>query len=466
MAFFTKDALHHYIENHGFIIGDYSYGSPQIHYWKNRSARLTIGRFCSIAGGVNLFMGGNHRSAWTTTYPFAVVLESAPIWLDPIQLPPADEYELTSGNIVIGNDVWIGQSATIMSGVTIGDGAIIAAHAVVTRDVPPYGVVGGNPAKLLKKRFDEKTIERLLRLGWWDWAIDDVRRAAPLMSTENVQAFLDHSEAVRSGMDDQSKNVTMQIPPSNFQPNEARDLYLDLLIKSISNTIYGDANTGPWRSAEYDPEARRTGSDWPSVAHSMIGVERLGNVRSLAERVIKERVPGDMIETGVWRGGACILMRGVIKAYGVTDRRVYLADSFQGLPPPDPDSFPADVGQTAHTFTQLAVSRAEVEANFRAYDLLDDKLTFLEGWFKDTLSTLSDSVKFALVRLDGDYYESTIQAMEALYPKLSIGGFVIVDDYGTWPSCRQAITDYRRAHDIADAIENIDGAGVYWRKSV
>ena len=464
MAFFTKDALRHYVENHGFSIGEYSYGSPQIHYWKNLRARLVIGRFCSIAGGVNLFMGGNHRSAWTTTYPFAVVLESTPIWTDSVPLPPADEYELTGGDITIGNDVWIGQSATILSGVTIGDGAIIGAHAVVTKDVPAYGIVAGNPARLQKKRFDENTIGRLLRLAWWNWSIDAIRDAAPLMSMENVQAFLDHSEGVRSRQTASLDPDRSAISAISSGVSEARSLYLDLLIKSISNTIYGDANTGPWRSAEYDAEARRTGSDWPSVAHSMIGVERLGNVRALAERVIREGVPGDMIETGVWRGGACILMRGVLKAYGVTDRRVYLADSFQGLPPPDPDSFPADIGQTAHTFTQLAVSRADVEANFKAYDLLDDKLTFLEGWFKDTLSTLPGSVKFAVMRLDGDYYESTIQAMEALYPKLSPGGFVIVDDYGTWPSCRQAISDYRHAHGIDEVIEQIDGAGVYWQK--
>jgi O-methyltransferase len=246
--------------------------------------------------------------------------------------------------------------------------------------------------------------------------------------------------------------------------SSVESLYLDLLIKCISNTIYGDGNKGEWRPAAYDPEARRQGTDWPEVAHSMIGGLRLTNLCDLARLVLSENIPGDFIETGVWRGGACILMRGVLKAYNDASRRVFCADSFEGLPLPDADHYPADAGQMAHKIKYLAVSKDQVEENFRRYDLLDNQVIFLKGWFKDTLPKIPTE-QLALIRLDGDLYESTIQALDNLYPKLSIGGFVLVDDYGSWPNCRQAIHDYRDAHGIKDPIVSVDTSGVYWRRT-
>jgi O-methyltransferase len=245
---------------------------------------------------------------------------------------------------------------------------------------------------------------------------------------------------------------------------QGAEMYIDLLIKCISNTIYGDANRGDWRPREYDADARRQGADWPELAHSMIGILRLENIRDLMKIVLRELIPGDLIEAGVWRGGACILMRGILKAYNERARTVYVADSFQGLPPPDPEHYPADSGQIIHTFDYMAVSRQTVEANFRAYDLFDEQVAFVEGWFKDTLPHL-EAQKFALIRLDGDLYESTIQSLESLYPKLSVGGFVLVDDYGSWPSCRQAVHDYRTAQRISDPIIRVDTSGIYWRRS-
>jgi capsular polysaccharide biosynthesis protein len=261
--------------------------------------------------------------------------------------------------------------------------------------------------------------------------------------------------------DKRDPDVMLQVP---CVTTDAVSLYLDLLIKCITNTIYGDANKGGWRPPAYDEEARRQGTDWPEVAHSMIGVLRLENICELTRTVLREGIPGDLIETGVWRGGACILMRGVLRACDDLDRKVYVADSFRGLPPPDVERYPEDSGQTIHTFDYLSVSQKTVADNFRAYGLLDERVVFVEGWFKDTLPHLPTDA-LALMRLDGDLYESTIQALEALYPKLSVGGFVIVDDYGSWPSCRQAVHDYRAAHDIEDAIIRVDTAGVYWRKS-
>ncbi len=205
---------------------------------------------------------------------------------------------------------------------------------------------------------------------------------------------------------------------------------------------------------------RRDGEIWPSYADTMIGLTRLDNLQSCIETVLKDGVPGDVIETGAWRGGACIFMRGIFAAYGVRDRKVYVADSFQGLPRAE---VPQDEGDTHHTHPFLAVSQAQVEANFRRYGLLDDQVVFLNGWFKDTLPTAPID-RLAVLRLDGDMYGSTMDALNALYPKLSSGGFCIVDDYGVVESCKQAITDFRAANGITAELQVIDNSGRYWRK--
>jgi Macrocin-O-methyltransferase (TylF) len=210
---------------------------------------------------------------------------------------------------------------------------------------------------------------------------------------------------------------------------------------------------------------REGGTYWPARAHTMIGLKRLDNLQYCAETVIREGIPGDLIETGVWRGGACIFMRAVLKAYGEKERTVWVADSFEGLPPPDVDTYPADIDDRWHTYSQwFAISKEQVERNFRRYGLLDQQVRFLKGWFKDTLPS-APIERLAVLRLDGDMYESTIQALEALYPKLSLGGFVIVDDYFLKP-CAQAVHDFRRAHGIEDEIIDIDGRGSYWRRMI
>lgn len=238
-------------------------------------------------------------------------------------------------------------------------------------------------------------------------------------------------------------------------------LYVDLLVRCIANTIYGDGTT---QGGEYDKATRTQGQDWPSVAHSMAGVLRLKSLAELTTRVIQEGVPGDLIETGVWRGGCCILMKGILAAHGVTDRTVYVADSFEGLPPPNPAEYPLDLGLDFHVFKDLAISEDQVRDNFDRYGLLDDKVQFVRGFFQDTLATLPVE-RLALLRLDGDLYESTIVALNALYPKLSVGGFVIIDDYGCFDACAQAVHHYRSEHGITDEIHPVDWTGVYWRKA-
>jgi O-methyltransferase len=210
---------------------------------------------------------------------------------------------------------------------------------------------------------------------------------------------------------------------------------------------------------------RENGTYWPVRAHTMIGLKRLDNLQYCAETVIREGIPGDFIEAGVWRGGAAIFMRSIIKAYGEKERTVWVADSFEGLPPPDPDHYPADIDDPHHTFSKwLAIPKEQVERNFRRYGLLDEQVRFLKGWFKDTLPS-APIERLAVLRVDGDMYESTIQTLDALYSKLSLGGFTIIDDYCLKP-CAQAVHDFRRAHGIADEIIDIDGMGSYWRRKM
>ncbi len=212
-----------------------------------------------------------------------------------------------------------------------------------------------------------------------------------------------------------------------------------------------------------NPKDRDEGKDWPVYADSMIGLKRLNNIQYCFTEVIKNNIPGDFIETGVWRGGATIFMKAMLKNANIDDRNVWVADSFEGLPKPDEEKYPADKGDNFHTRTQLAISMDQVKNNFKKYDLLDDKVRFLKGWFKDTLPT-APIEKLAILRLDGDMYESTMDALKNLYSKLSVGGFIIVDDWGAVPSCKQAVLDYRKQHNITEEIQEIDWSGVYWRK--
>ena len=262
---------------------------------------------------------------------------------------------------------------------------------------------------------------------------------------------------------------------------EILDAYLALLRDSLVGSIHPDRYRPllhtPWwfrpfqkfvnhlrldlvRPVHYDPSQREEGLDWPVNAETMVGRKRLDNIRWCIECVLRDDVPGDLIEAGAWRGGVAIYMRAILKCYG-DNRTVWVADSFEGLPPPDP-SYQADKDDIHFTLKDLAASLELVQGNFRKYGLLDEHVRFLKGWFKDTLRQ-APIERLAIARLDGDMYGSTIESLEALYPKLSPGGYLIVDDYNL-PGARQAADDYRAAHDIRDEIQKIDWTGVYWRK--
>lgn len=239
------------------------------------------------------------------------------------------------------------------------------------------------------------------------------------------------------------------------------DRYLDLIGRVLTREFLLDPRTDPTGELY---AACAEGRGWPVAAETMVGTARLTQLRDAVLTVITDGVPGDVLEAGAWRGGATIMMRAVIAAMG-DPRRVWVADSFEGLPPPDAARFPLDANLDLSPYAQLAVSLEEVEHNFARFGLLDDQVVFLKGLFKDTLA-IAPVDRLALLRLDGDLYESTWQTLEALYPKISPGGFCIVDDYGRYEQARQATEDYRALHGITDPIITVDWTGVYWRRSI
>ncbi|MGH3870127.1 MAG: CatB-related O-acetyltransferase [Pseudonocardiaceae bacterium] len=171
-------------------MGHRSYNTPRILRYKGDVEQVTIGSYCSIADEVEIFAGGNHRADWVSTFPFRILLD----------LPGAfqDGCPESRGPVAIGNDVWIGRGATIMSGVTIGDGATVAARAVVAKDVRPYAIVAGNPAREIRRRFSDDIVERLLRVQWWTWSEEAIIAAVPLLCSPDVEAFLKATEQERS----------------------------------------------------------------------------------------------------------------------------------------------------------------------------------------------------------------------------------------------------------------------------
>lgn len=262
-----------------------------------------------------------------------------------------------------------------------------------------------------------------------------------------------------------------------------RTMYLDLMRDVIINEIYKDPplkrsvsaklkkmvgmNAPHEAGRQFDENKRELGLDWPSVAHSMIGKKRMDNLRMALCDVIEKDIPGDFVETGVWRGGACIFARSIMKSYGVTDRTVWVADSFAGLPEPDAKTYKADAGDTHHTIEILAVSQEQVMDNFRVYGLLDDQVKFLKGWFKDTLPS-APIENVAVLRLDGDMYESTMDGLTSLYAKVPNGGYVIVDDYHAVLGCKEAVHDFMEEHYPSEKFQlnEIDGTGVYWQRQI
>jgi Macrocin-O-methyltransferase (TylF) len=218
---------------------------------------------------------------------------------------------------------------------------------------------------------------------------------------------------------------------------------------------------------------RFRGTDLPSTTTfaGQVTADRLDSLQACVIDVIEKGVPGDFIETGVWRGGATILMRAIMKACGVADRTVWAADSFEGLPEPDAEKYPAEAkayhgAVMKKVYNRLAAGLEEVQRNFEAYGLLEDRVKFLKGWFKDTLP-VAPIKRLAVLRVDGDFCESTRDPLVNLYDKLSPGGYAIVDDYGEdmWTYCRKAVDEFRQERGITDPMIRVDARCVYWQRS-
>lgn len=180
--FYTKDRLKHLAGR--VEIGDHTYGKPLVFHWEENT-KLKIGKFCSISDEVKIFLGGNHRADWISTYPFPGLTGSWP------EAASIEDHNVSKGNVIIGNDVWIGYGANILSGVTIGDGAVIGAFSLVTKDVAPYSIVGGNPAKEIRKRFDDGQIEKLLKLKWWDWSDDKIKKNLRILCSSEIDKIFE-----------------------------------------------------------------------------------------------------------------------------------------------------------------------------------------------------------------------------------------------------------------------------------
>lgn len=235
-------------------------------------------------------------------------------------------------------------------------------------------------------------------------------------------------------------------------------------VKRAANRALASRGFAILKTEKFAPEKRENGRDWPARAMTMIGMKRLDNLQHCIESVIHDEVVGDLIETGVWRGGAGIFMRAVLAANGDSERLVWCADSFRGHPEPDVEKYPQDAGNSWHLRPIMAVPLEEVKENFKKFNLLDDRVKFLPGWFRDTLPSAPID-QISVLRLDGVMYESTMDALNALYHKVSPGGFIIADDYGIPEDvCRRAIHDFREAHGVTEPIIDIDGWAVYWRR--
>jgi hypothetical protein len=242
--------------------------------------------------------------------------------------------------------------------------------------------------------------------------------------------------------------------------NDPAELYLDLLKRTLTGMVYEDPPIPGqhWLTHPgYREEIRRAGHDWPQHAPCMIGSVRLENVWYCVSKVLKDGIPGDLAEAGAWRGGVTIWMRALLKLAGVTDRDVWVIDSFAGLPPETMTS----EGWDNPLMKALAVPLAEVQHNFELYGMLDDQVRFLPGWFADTLPSFP--AELAVLRLDGDLYESQLTVLDCLYPRLSPGGYVIIDDTHL-DGCARAVLEYREKCQITEQILPAGPYASYWRK--
>jgi O-methyltransferase len=239
--------------------------------------------------------------------------------------------------------------------------------------------------------------------------------------------------------------------------DENQFLYLELLKKVIINSVY---------HPNKDVTEGRVWPDFPTL--SMIGMPRLDNIQKLTLDCLSNNIKGDFIEAGIWKGGAVALMAAILNTTKTKNRRVIGVDSFEGIPPAKPDIYPADAVHIGCEKIEILLNNSleEVKGYINRMGLDDgNNIQLIKGWFSEVLPDLvRDGAKFALVRIDGDTYESTIQALENLEPCTSQGGYIIIDDYYSWDGCKKATQDYRLIKDITSPLITVDWTCVYWKK--
>jgi O-methyltransferase len=235
-----------------------------------------------------------------------------------------------------------------------------------------------------------------------------------------------------------------------------------LSVGGTGDTRRFDSPVFCWEASEEDLALRALGYDWPFGGLTMVGLSRLDDFQTCVESVVADGVDGDVVEAGAWRGGASILARATLESLGANERTVWLADSFRGLPPPDPEAFPEDRELDLSRIDFLAVPADEVMSYFARFGC-EQGVELVEGLFDETLPGLRDH-RWSVVRLDGDSYEATWVGLESLYPGLSAGGYLIVDDYVPIEECRRAVDEYRHQNGITEPIEQVDWSAIRWRR--
>lgn len=243
-------------------------------------------------------------------------------------------------------------------------------------------------------------------------------------------------------------------------PSTHCDAYLDLIKRSVTNYHYlgGDSAFEDFRCVtHYDLENSRWKIDPLAKPITLLNKQQLDLIQQAVVAIEQQNVPGDLMEAGIWRGGAIILMRALIFAYGMTGRKVFAADSFAGIP-----KNVRAVNDPVDSWSDRWVAPLdEVRQNIARFGLLDDRVVFVPGFFSDTLAGLSKE-RFALIRLDSDSYDSVETSLDHLYPLLSQGGIIIIDDWHL-PGCRMAVLDYRSKHGLKDEVLEF-GGNAYWIK--
>ena len=209
------------------------------------------------------------------------------------------------------------------------------------------------------------------------------------------------------------------------------------------------------------PYADNSLRNYTEFSYTLVGRRRLDNLQSCVEQILRDGVEGDFLEAGVWRGGCCIFMRALLAAHDCEDRSVWVCDSFQGLPESKlKEDKPFKMSADRLPF--LAVTEAEVRENFQRFNLLDAQVKFVPGWFSQSLKT-APVERLALLRIDADLYESTMDVLTLMYDKVSSGGWVVIDDYGILPPCKDAVDTFRREQGISEKIQQIDQHAVCWQ---